>query len=469
MTTMVLLPSYNRANLLKDFLESYRATEATVSGLVLVDKEDPQKEEYLKLDYPKGWLLVLTTGRSMASKIKEVWDQVKDLDCVMLCNDDHYCITKNWDEKILAQITGSNIIGTNDNWVAPKRLCGMTAFSGNVIRALGYIFPPGIEHLFIDNAWEYLAAKAGCANILMEVVIEHRHVFKDKKTPDETHKSVYTEDWNNQDKEGTPAWHFRRWLETSADKDVQKLKDLQPRQGLMIATPSHDGNVVMGYATGLADICAHLSIHNVYFEIARVTGSSLIPHARNSLVDMFLKSKCQKLLFIDSDQAFNKESVLLLFQSNKRIIAGITPHKRYPINLNFEPLDPDKHFFQDLVNKSPDEFNRFAQSLADPKGEIEVNRVGTGFIMIDRSVFDIMKSHVESYQAFEGKEDALHHEFFQMGALPNKNNKNKLYRGEDWRFCELSKELKIPLFINANCVVAHHGSHMFNVNPTLGV
>lgn len=468
MTALVLLPSFQRAHLLKDFLDSYRATEATIPGLVLVDKLDPQLEAYQALEYPPGWELVLTLGRSMASKCLEVWDRYKDLDAVMICNDDHYCITPHWDEKILAQVTGTNIIGTNDNWVAPNRLCGMTAFSGNVIRTLGYLFPPGIEHLFIDNCWEFLAAKAQCAQILMDVVIEHRHVFKDPATPkDETHTSVYTEGWNDAGKEGSPAWHFKKWMETSGEKDALKLLQLQPKQGLMIATPSHDGTVAMGYALGLADICAHLSVHNVYFELARVIGSSLIPHARNSLVDMFLKSKCQKLLFIDSDQGYDKTSILHLFQSNKRIIAAITPHKRFPINLNFEPLPKDAHYFKDLTNKGPDEFNVYAKALMDPKGEIEVNRVGTGMVMIDRSVFEIMKAKVESYQPFDNRNDVLHYEFFAMGAIPTPENINKRYRGEDWRFCELAKELKIPLYINANSVISHSGSYLFNVNPNV--
>lgn len=465
MKGLILLPTYRRPELLKRFLSSYVETETSTPCLVLVDKEDPKKEEYLKLEYPQNVLLVLTQGRSMAAKVKEAWDQFINLDAVCLLNDDHILKTKHWDQKCLSQITGTNILGTNDEYQAPHRLAGATWWSTKVLRTVGYLFPEGIEHLFIDNVWEHLSAKAQCGQILMDVVVKHDHAFTKAQEKDETHKSVYTDDWNDTSKEGTPAWYFKKWLDNESEKDGQKLLDIQPKMGLMIATPSHDGNCALSYALGLADMAAFFTQHGIYFECARVVGSSLIPHARNTLVDMFLKSRCQKLLFIDSDQGFDKNAVIHLFQSNKRIIAGITPHKRFPTNFNFEPLEKDHHYFKDLCNKSAEEFVKYAREKADQKGEIEVNRVGTGFMMLDRSVFEFMKDHVEQYEPFDNRSDQIHKEYFWMGS---EHGKAKKYRGEDWYFCELAKKLHMPIFINANSVVTHHGHYTFDAGIRVG-
>lgn len=500
MQALILLPTLNRPHLLKIFLKSYTDTKATTPGLALVDHNDPSKEDYLKIEYPPGWTLVLTEGVSMADKVNEVWDRFINLDAVCIVNDDHECQTEGWDQRCLAAITGTNVIGTNDAWVAPRRLCGATWWSTKVLRTVGYLFPKGISHLYIDSVWEFLCAKAQCANILMDVTIKHNHVFKDPGSKkDETHNSIYQPGWEDANKEGTPAWHFQRWLQKDAERDAQKLLDIQPKTGLMVATPTHDGNVIINYAMGLVDLAIFFSQQNVYFEMARVVGSSLIPHARNSLVDMFLKSRCQKLLFIDSDQGFDKQAVLHLFQSNKRIIAGVTPHKRFPMNLNFEPLPEDHHFFKDLTNKSTEEFITWAQTKADPKGEIEVNRSGTGFMLIDRSVFEIMteffrkeesriqdfKKKIETlipdiafeyadiisgylnqefgYEPFDNNPTVKHQEFFKMGALPDEKGGVQRYRGEDWKFTELAKKLKIPIYINANSIVSHHGGHAFSM------
>lgn len=469
MNGVVLLPSYNRPELLKRFLQSYQDSKSITPCKVLVDKKDPKLKEYQELVYPEGSHLVLTEERSMGGKCRELWDQYKDLDYTILLNDDHVIKTEGWDLQLQKKITGTNVLGTNDGWVAPSRLAGATVWSGKVLRTVGYLFPEFIDHLYIDSIWEFLTGKAQCAQIVMEVLVAHEHVFKEAQAKDgnmdhadKTHHEVYKKDWNNHLEVGTPAWHFNQWMEKHGEKDAQKLLDIQPKMGLMIATPSHDGNCAMGYGLGLADIAVEMSRHNIYFEMARVVGSSLIPHARNSLVDMFLKSRCQKLLFIDADQGFNKNDVIHLFQSNKRIIAGITPHKRFPINFNFEPLPEDHKYFKDLSNKGPEEFTIYVKEKADPKGEIEVSRAGTGMMMIDRSVFDIMKDQVADYEPFDNKPEATHKEFFRMGAV--QGTKCNKFRGEDWLFTELAKSLKIPIYINSNSVVSHHGSFTFEVH-----
>lgn len=455
MNGMILLPSLNRIELLKRFFKSFKDTESELPGLLLIDKGDfiSKQTQYQALELPKNWKLVETTGITMADKVQEVWNDFIDLDFVILLNDDHILKTKHWDKAIASQISGVNIIGTNDGWQAPRRLAGATAWSCKVLRTIGWMFPPGCKHLFIDSAWEFIGSKAGAIRILMDVMVEHDHAFK-HGNKDTTHSQVYPEGWET----GPDAQAYNKWMAENAQDDLKKLTALQPKQGLMIATPSHDGNCSLDYALGLTDLSIFLTQNNVYFEMARVVGSSLIPHARNSLVDMFLNSKCQRLLFIDSDQGFNKEAVMALFQSNRRIIGGVTPHKRFPINLNFDPLEEDKKYFQDLNNKSVMEFANFANEKADKmSGEIEVEKTGTGFLMIDRSVFELMKDKVESYTPFDNSNATPHGEYFRMGATNGK------YHGEDWAFINLAKSLHIPIYISARALVTHRGSYTWMV------
>lgn len=446
----VVLPSLNRPHLLKEFFKCYKDTDSTIPGLLLIDDQDFKKNEaaYQDLELPKEWRIVRTTGVTMAAKINEVWDQIITLDYVCILNDDHKPKTNKWDAKIAGLITGSNIVATNDGWKAPHRLCGAITYSGNVLRAVGYMFPPGVQHLYHDDAWEFLGNKAGCVQIAMDIMVEHDHVYKHGKV-DETFKKVNSEESWKGDIEAFEAWH----KSGEAERAAERLVGIQPKQGIMLATPSHDGNVCFQYALGLSDTNVACAMNRIHFEIGRVEGSSLLSHTRNCLVDMFLKSKCQKLLFVDADQGFTAQSVLTLLQSNKRIIAGITPHKRFPINLNFEPLPDDCKYFKEFVNKSVPEFIEFAKVKADPKGEIEVARAGTGFIMIDRSVFDIMKDHVDTYSPFENNPSVKHHEYFKSHGHEGK------FRGEDWMFTELAKKLKIPTYISANVMVSHKGSY----------
>jgi hypothetical protein len=476
--------------------------------MVIVDKNDSQKSEYLALEYPANCRVVLTDGVKMGEKIREVWEQIVDLDFVIILNDDHIPRTKHWDQAVISQLNGTNVVFTNDGpapdkpWVFPNRICGAIAFSGKVLRALGYMFPPGINHLYTDDAWGYLFQRAQCAQGLPDVCVEHAHGYKDPANQDNVFHLVNGEKGlDPQTGQGTGGlWPddrkaFEEWLKTSAERDALKVLSIQPKTGLMIATPSHDGNCSIPYALGLSTLASFMSTHGIYFETARVTGSSLIPHARNSLVQMFLESRCQKLLFVDADQGWDANHALALFQSPRRLIAGITPHKRYPINLNFDPLEEDRHFFKDLNNKGPEEFSLFAQKKANQLGEIEVARAGTGFMMIDRSVFEIMGEYMDKhkvtydsfikdfqaespntwerysewlkenlpyasdYLAFDGNEQVRHREFFKMG---NDISSNR-FKGEDWAFVELAKRLHIPIFINVRAIVSHYGHHTFAI------
>lgn len=455
-----LLPTLNRISLLKEFIAAFKQSEGSTEGLILTDKEDylANQDGYDSLELPKGWAIYKTNARQMGDKCREIYDLYKDLDWVGILNDDHRPRTLHFDTKLLAQLTGSNILGCNDGpsidkpWQAPGRLCGAIVFSGSIIRSLGYFFPPGIQHLYSDNAWELLAANAQCGQILMDICVEHDHVYKHKRE-DETSRLVNDPKSWEADKKA-----FDDYVQKQLPIDIEKVNAIQPKQGLMIATPFHDGREFYEYGAGILDIGTFCFQNRIHFQKASNINSSLLPHSRNSLVEMFLSSKCQKLLFIDSDQGFTKDNVLHLFQSNKRIIAGITPHKRFPINYNFDPIEEHKKYFKDLCNKGPEDMQSFIKECADPKGEIEVNRVGTGFMMIDRSVFEIMKPHVATYEAFDNQPGKFHHEFFKMGSGKAGDNDNNKYRGEDWYFTELAKKLNIPIFINAHAVVRHHGS-----------
>lgn len=466
-----LLPSLDRASLLKEFIQSYKETESSTDVWVLVDKTDPQKDQYLAIDYPSGITLMLTDAKTMGDKVREVWDRIIEFDWVGILNDDHRPRTKSWDQRVISQIVGHNIVATNDGWVAPNRIAGAICFSGGFLRALGYMFLPNQHHLFSDDVWAHVSNRAQAGRLLMDVLVEHDHAYKNEKLRDRTFYTINGPKGllpTGQGEGGfwdTDRKVFEEWMNSGqAEKDAQKILDIQPKTGIMIATPSHDGNCFLGFALGMTDTATFFQQNNIYFEMARVVGSSLIPHARNSLVDMFLKSKCQRLLMMDADQGFDRNTVYSLLSSPKKIIAGIVPHKRFPINLNFEPLPEHHKYFQSLVNKGYEEFKIYAKEVGDQKGIIEVNRSGTGCMMIDRSVFEIMineKDLLAQYEAFDNDPSKLQHEYFKMGAVGVTDSIR--YRGEDWQFCEMAKKCNIPIHINANSICTHHGQYTFQV------
>lgn len=466
---MWLMPSLMRPHLMKRFFEAYKKTEGSTQGLLLVDEKDSSMEDYKKLSLPIGWKLITTKSRLMADKVHEVWDLYKDCDWVGILNDDHIPKTLKWDMEIVKSINGSNVVHTNDNWFFGRRsMVGAIAFSGPLLRALGYMFPGDIKHLHSDDAWAMLFGQSNCITILPNVVVEHDHAYKNREFQDATFKSINGEQGlvNGQGVGGlwkSDGEAFNKWRVESYKSDLKKVIDLQPKAGILVATCFGGPMGHVGYFDSLMKSIEHLRRLGIPTGTTSIKGSPLLAFARNVLVNNLMYTPYKKILFVDSDQMFQPNDILALYGSSRPIIAGVTPHKKLPINLNFYPLDEDRKYFKSVCSKSLKETLNMMRDKGIQNGEIEVSRAGTGFLMIDRTVFETMESHVDSYLAYEERKD-VHSEFFKMG----KSEDTGMYAGEDWHFCELAKKLNYPIYINAGVQVLHEGSFVYSCNIESG-
>jgi hypothetical protein len=172
---------------------------------LIIDEEDHLKNKtqytnlFKNLYVPKRVKTKITKAKGMGPKVREVWPEVIEAvktyktPWVGLLNDDHVCITENWDRRLIEQLNGSNFITCNDHWRAPQRAAGATLWSFKLLEEVGWpIFPPQIDHLGIDDVWEQLGRWTGCWKVDMSVVVEHHHVFQDPdKRMDDTHARVY--------------------------------------------------------------------------------------------------------------------------------------------------------------------------------------------------------------------------------------------------------------------------------------
>lgn len=199
MSGIHLVPSLNRIDGLTRLCKSLQETETKYPGRVIVDRVDFESKkstyEELKHDYfLDNWDYRITSGVTMADKVAEIWPELEamNLSWVQLFNDDHVVITPHWDEILSKEITGKNFVTCNDRWMAPKKAAGATMISMELLKVWGFpIFPPGLQHLFIDDFFEHVGEWTGCWDIDMSVVIEHRHVLKRESPMDATHQKTY--------------------------------------------------------------------------------------------------------------------------------------------------------------------------------------------------------------------------------------------------------------------------------------
>lgn len=224
---MWLLPTLNRVDKLKKFIESAIAAETSQPGMIIVDLNDWErnKDKYFELPKIVGWNFEVTAPEavSMGDKCRAVWDKVKDQGFVGILNDDHFVVTKEWDKKLTSRLDGKNFVSANDRWMAPQKATTATAWSMPLLETLGWpIFPPNLQHLFIDDVWELLGRSTGCWRVCMDVIVEHHHVLKGQGHEDETHVKVYSK----------KSWEADRqvydgFLQKDAQESVNKIMKLQ--------------------------------------------------------------------------------------------------------------------------------------------------------------------------------------------------------------------------------------------------
>lgn len=210
---------------------------------------------------------------------------------------------------------------------------------------------------------------------------------------------------------------------------------------LYIATPMFGGACTGFFAQSLMALQNLLKEKRVSMACGFIFNESLIQRARNALVHNFLNTDFTHLLFIDADIRFNAEDVVSMLLADKPILCGLYPKKE----INWQKVHAAVGAgvpAQELSKYS----GSFVVNLKDMKQEeavavnepLEIWHGGTGFMMVQRQVFEELKPHVPTYVNnthdlgnVMGEESV--HEFFATSINPE----DRQLLSEDYHFCSL--------------------------------
>ena len=228
---------------------------------------------------------------------------------------------------------------------------------------------------------------------------------------------------------------------------------------LFIATPAYGGMIHINYFMSTIGSFARLSGLGVEYYMYTTTSEALISRARNSCVSAATEWGADKLLFIDADIGWTWEDMRALILSDKLVVGGTYPMKVDPklhLALNYNVLSEHRHIWK---TKSLEEHDRM-KALADPvTGELAVQHIPTGFMMIDMRVFEKLKSATSSYVDYwPDKAPERSWDFFPIRI------KDGILESEDWAFCSLCRENGIDVYLNTNIICSHTGSYVYKRN-----
>ena len=166
---------------------------------------------------------------------------------------------------------------------------------------------------------------------------------------------------------------------------------------VMFATPCYISGVTMNYVASIFSLALD-SAHVGLPCILHMHSESLITRGRNKIVLKFLSEELFTHLFwIDSDIAFNPQSVFRLLLADRDVAAGVYPMKSFNWPAEGVPAGMTRKQFETAYTDYP--FNPIehgktrVSQYADSDGFVEVAEAPTGFMVIKRHVFTAMMKH----------------------------------------------------------------------------
>jgi hypothetical protein len=445
-----ILPSRNHAkDRLPQFFKAARHAVMTTPGILVVEETDyaEHRDDYLALELPKNWVIYIVSAGSATAQATEyaLHENLANADWVGWLADDLQPETLHWDTRCIEQLNGMNFISTADGVFAPKKANGATVWSGDLVRAVGYLFAPGLEHFYFDDVWEHLGRLTGCWHCDTSVMVRHEHDMVTGRLDNMT--SEKNSHWANDEKA------FARWREGGEmNAAAERILALMESKGaklvkydakgvkLMLASPSSDRKYEGAFVKSkdaTQDYIRQLGGEFVWAEMPYST----IDFARSKMLGHFLRSDSTHLLFVDDDQGWPPDAVLKLLSYKLDFVAVAGVRKTFPPSF--------------AVGSQDDDGNPMPIRIDPKTGLLEPTRVGMAFAMISRAcAHRMIQSYPElTYRTADGRDEVG--VFMPMIV-------NKQYLGEDMAFSYRWRAIGGKVLVDGSISLDHIGPHIWS-------
>jgi len=218
---------------------------------------------------------------------------------------------------------------------------------------------------------------------------------------------------------------------------AQRSYDLAGKS-IFIALPAYDFKVSLKLAISLARFAQSAPQHGIDIQIGSICGCSVVSRARNLLAQDLLDSPCDYLLFIDSDINFEPEDILKLMawgSDPKRGIVAAVPRTR----------SETKTYIANL------EYDGNGDLTMNGMGLVRAERVATAFMLVRREVFEKMVEAHPEWKYYDKRSERMIPCLFDF-LLTEEG-----YIGEDYLFCDRTRELGFEVWVDPSITLGHMG------------
>lgn len=221
---VVIVPSRGRPQAAAELAEAFTETSTADTRLAWsFDEDDPRLPDYPDREAVIGenQSMVEALNKAALHYARGGFFKNDPPFAVGFMGDDHRPRTKGWDKAYIDALRelGTGLVYGND-LLQGERIPTQVAMTADIVRTLGYMAPPKLGHMYVDNAWLALGRALDRITYLPGVIIEHLHPLAGKGEWDEGYNRVNSPGQYDRDRV-----FFQLWLH-SLPGEVAKLRSL---------------------------------------------------------------------------------------------------------------------------------------------------------------------------------------------------------------------------------------------------
>lgn len=216
---LLLIPSRGRPQNIARLAESMdRTCRADTQLVVGLDDDDPELDGYLAIDRPDFMAAVAPGMRRVVQWLNHLAGvHAGSASCLGHVGDDNVFETVGWDVRVIDALGRVPFCFADDKY--PGRptgtLCCHIFMRSAVVKALGYMGPPSIRHMYVDPVWMAWGQATGI-EFLADVAIPHLHYSAGKSDFDDTYAGSLAETSHDLDA-------FNAYCASDLNRDIDLL------------------------------------------------------------------------------------------------------------------------------------------------------------------------------------------------------------------------------------------------------
>jgi hypothetical protein len=215
---LVIIPTRGRDSVIGPRIIESLSLSVTSDFCISIDEDDTGDYSWAKSN---GIVVVSGPARGMNVALNRAVEKfAADYEYITFMGDDHAVRTREWDSILIDSIKNKGYgIAYGDDLITHGSLPTFAMVSTNIIQTLGFLAPPQLKHMYLDDYWLRLGRDLEACFYREDVIVEHLHHSVGKSAFDSTYQATNRHIVNLRDRIS-----YYLYLKGPHRKDIKSIK-----------------------------------------------------------------------------------------------------------------------------------------------------------------------------------------------------------------------------------------------------